>query len=98
MEDEEYFNFMLPPSMWSKKPYQSRFKMTIAYAAERYPLATPILSTREVRRQTTGITADSAYQRGSRVKTPQMEAYHDWLISRIGRKDEDTDNPPHEPT
>lgn len=89
MENEEYFNFMLPPSMWSKKPYQSRFRMTLAYAAEHHPLATPILSTREVRSPTGSITADSAYQRSSGTKTAQVQAHHDWLVSRIGSKGED---------
>lgn len=84
--DTAHYYFMMPPSAWSKKPYQSRHRMTIAYAAEHHPLATPILSTREVRSQTTGNTADSAYQRGSSVTTPEMEAHHQWLISRIGRK------------
>ena len=48
-KEEEYFTFMMPPSIWSKKPSPSRFKMTIEYAAERYPGSTPILSSREVR-------------------------------------------------
>jgi hypothetical protein len=78
---------MMPPSIWSKKPHQSTFKMTIADAAVRHPNATPILSTREVRNPLSAITADSAYQRGSRVLTPQDKAYHDWIVSRIGWKD-----------
>jgi hypothetical protein len=49
MRKVEFFNFMLPPSAWSKKPYPSRFKMTIEDAAKRHPGAPPILSTRQVR-------------------------------------------------
>ncbi len=49
MKEVEFFNFMLPPSAWSKKPYPSRFKMDLEYAAKNYPGATPILGTREVR-------------------------------------------------
>lgn len=50
MPETEHFTFMLPPNAWSKKPYQSTFKMTREEAAQRYPGAEPILSSREVRR------------------------------------------------
>lgn len=50
MKDVEYFYFMLPPSIWKKKPHRSSFKMDAEYAAKAYPGATPILDTREVRR------------------------------------------------
>lgn len=98
MSDDAYYNFMMPPSIWNKKPCPSRFKMKIAYAAECYPGATPILETREVRSPVGTATADSPYQRGSRVLKPEDEAYHAWLISRIGAPGEGTDNPPHEPS
>lgn len=89
--DDANYNFMMPPSIWSKKPYKSRHKMTIAYAAEHHPGATPILSTREVRAPSTPITAESAYCRLTRPRTPEEEAYHWWLISRIGAKSEKLD-------
>lgn len=49
MKDVEYFTFMMPPSIWRKKPHPSSFKMSIEEAAQRSPEATPIMSTREVR-------------------------------------------------
>lgn len=52
-EEIEHYTFILPPSPWSKKPYRSRWKMSIEYAAAKYPGATPIPETREVIR---GIT------------------------------------------
>lgn len=97
MEGKEYFAFMMPPSIWSKKPSPSRFKMTIEYAAEHYPGATPILSTREVRAPMSAITADAPYA-GRRAQTAAAQAYNEWLISRIGRKSEDSDNLPDEPS
>ncbi|BEP42282.1 hypothetical protein [Variovorax sp. V15] len=96
-EEEEFFFFMMPPSIWSKKPSPSRFKMTIEYAAERYPDATPILSSREVRAPLSTIPADAPYA-GRRQKTPAEEKYQEWLISRIGRRSEDEDNQPNEPS
>lgn len=50
MKDVEYFTFMLPPSIWKKKPHRSSFKMDAEYAAKVYPGSTPILDTREIRR------------------------------------------------
>ncbi|WP_418131531.1 hypothetical protein [Variovorax sp. 278MFTsu5.1] len=49
MKDVEYFYFMLPPSIWKKKPHRSSFKMDAEHAAKAYPGATPILDTREIR-------------------------------------------------
>ncbi len=49
MKQVEYFSFTLPPNIWSKKPYPSRFKMSVEEAAKRYPGALPILGSREVR-------------------------------------------------
>ena len=49
MPDTEYYFFTLPPDAWRKKPGPSTFKMTREEAAERYPGAEPILSSREVR-------------------------------------------------
>jgi hypothetical protein len=87
--DTEYFFFTLPPNNWRKKPGPSTFKMTIADAAKRHPGATPILSSREVRTTGSGdSTADSPYCRLLRPKTPEEEAHHQWLISRIGAKGE----------
>lgn len=48
MKAVEFYTFMLPPSPWSKKPYPSRWKMTIEQAAARHPGATPILASKEV--------------------------------------------------
>jgi hypothetical protein len=93
MDDEGYYFFMMPPSMWSKKPHRSRHRMTIAHAAKYYPGATPILSTREVRTN----LGDTSQIAMSHNKTPEMEAYHAWLVSRIGAKSEAIDNPPDEP-
>jgi hypothetical protein len=84
--DDAYYYFVMPPSIWSKKPYTSRHRMTIAYAAEHHPDAKPILESAEVRSSVGDITADSPYQRSSTVKTPAAEAHHAWLISRIGRR------------
>jgi hypothetical protein len=84
MPDDEYFFFTLPPNNWRKKPGPSTFKMTIEDAAKRYPGAEPILSSREVRLGGDPITADSPYCKRLRPKTPEEEAYHLWLISRIG--------------
>lgn len=49
MKEVEFFNFMLPPDAWRKKPSPSRWKMTLEDAARKHPGATPILSSREVR-------------------------------------------------
>lgn len=49
MKEVEYFTFMVPPTIWRKKPYPSSFKLTVNEAAKRHPGATPILNTREVR-------------------------------------------------
>lgn len=87
MKEVEYFAFLLPPSIWSKKPYASTWKMTIEDAARRYPGLEPILSSREVRLEgNSDITADSPYSRRSRRKTPEEEALQAWLTSRIGEK------------
>jgi hypothetical protein len=62
MKEVEYFNFMLPPNNWRKKPGPSTFKMTIEDAARRYPGAQPILSSREVRRGSESlIPSDAPY-------------------------------------
>lgn len=45
----EYFFFMLPPDAWRKRPSPSTWRMTREEAAKRYPGATPILESREVR-------------------------------------------------
>ena len=47
----EYFTFTLPPDAWRKKPQPSTIKLTRSEAAKRYPGATPILASREVRLQ-----------------------------------------------
>ena len=49
MKSTEFFTFILPPSVWSKRPYRSTWKMTMADAAKRYPGAEPDLLSREVR-------------------------------------------------
>lgn len=49
MRKVEFFNFLLPPDAWRKKPSPSRWKMTMQDAAKKHPGATPILSSREVR-------------------------------------------------
>ena len=64
MKEVEVFDFMMPPSIWRKKPHRSSFKMTLEDAAERYPEATPIMSSREVRKiGGEPITADAPYAR-----------------------------------
>ena len=98
MDDDAHYNFMMPPSIWSKKPSPSRHKMTIAYAAEHHPGATPILSTREDRMPSTPIRADSPYCRRTRPVTPEEEAYRWWLISRIGAPSERIDDGPEPDT
>lgn len=50
MREVEYFTFMLPPDIWRKKGGPSSYKMSIEEAAQRYPGAQPILSSREVKR------------------------------------------------
>ena len=50
MKEVEYFTFMLPPDIWRKTPRPSSFKLTIEEAAKRHPGATPIPTSREVRR------------------------------------------------
>ncbi len=49
MKQVEFFLWMLPPDPWRKKPSPSRWKMSREDAAAKYPGATPILSSREVR-------------------------------------------------
>lgn len=89
MEEIERFYFTLPPDIWRKKGGRSSYKMTREQAAERYPGAEPILTSREVIRLSGDqITADAPYCRSSRPKTPEEEAHHLWLISRIGAKGE----------
>lgn len=48
MKEVEYFNWMLPPDAWKKKPHPSTWKMTREDAAAR-GLTEPVLSSREVR-------------------------------------------------
>lgn len=45
----EFYNWLLPPDAWNKKPRLSRWKMSRQEAEKRYPGAEPDLSTREVR-------------------------------------------------
>ncbi|MDM0041893.1 hypothetical protein QTI05_22825 [Variovorax sp. J22R193] len=61
----EYFAWMLPPDAWRKKPQRSPFKMTAEEAQARYPGATPIPETREVRDVGDGkpFAAGQPYQR-----------------------------------
>lgn len=49
MPDIELYFWMLPADPWRKKPSRSACLMTREEAAERYPGATPILESREVR-------------------------------------------------
>lgn len=92
MDDHAQYNFMMPPSIWSKKPSKSRYKMTIAYAAKHHPEATPILSTREVYSKLGSIASPV------RPKTPREEAHHEWLISRIGAKSDPIEDAPEPDT
>lgn len=66
----EHFNFMLPPNAWKKRPYKSTFQMTIEEAAQRYPGAEPILSTRTVREGVGEVFAgsDAKYGQGWQPK------------------------------
>jgi hypothetical protein len=92
MKEVEYFAFMLPPDIWRKKGGPSTWKMTIEDAAERYPGAQPIMSTREVRFSgESQITADSPYQRRA-SRTPEEEAYAARLVSGIGAKSRQLDD------
>lgn len=49
MKQVEFFNWVLPPDNWNKRPHLSRWKMSRAEAERRYPGATPDERTREVR-------------------------------------------------
>ena len=49
MKSVEYYLWMLPPDPWRRKPSPSTYKMDRETAEKRYPGATPILSSREVR-------------------------------------------------
>lgn len=49
MKQVEFYTWMLPPDAWRKKPSPSSYKMSRETAESRYPGATPILSTLEVR-------------------------------------------------
>lgn len=98
MEEVEYFNFLVPPTIWCKRPHPSSHKMTIEEAAERYPGAPPILSSREVRMYGgEPIRADAPYSRASRHKTPGEEQLSAWLVSRIGERSEEIQPGPDAP-
>lgn len=49
MKDVEVFTWLLPPDIWRKRPHPSTYKMDRETAEDRYPGATPIMITREVR-------------------------------------------------
>ena len=49
MKQVEFFNWLLPPDAWNKKPRLSSWKMSAEEAQARYPGATPDLTSREVR-------------------------------------------------
>lgn len=49
MKEVEVFQWMLPPDIWRKRPHPSTYKMDRATAEARYPGASPIQVTREVR-------------------------------------------------
>lgn len=49
MKQVEFYNWVLPPDAWNKKPHLSRWKMSREEAEKRYPGATPDERTREVR-------------------------------------------------
>ena len=70
MPQTEHYHFILPPSAWKKKPHRSTFQMTIKEAAERYPGAQPILSTRTVREGGVEVFAgsDAKYGQGWQPK------------------------------
>ena len=90
MKEVEYFSFMMPPTIWCKRPHPSSFKMTIEEAAERYPGVPPIPSSRESRwGGGEPIPADAPYQRRSRSKPPAEEQLQAWLVSRIGEQSEE---------
>lgn len=89
MGEVEFFTFMMPPSIWCKKPHPSSYKMTLEDAAIRHPDAKPILSSREVRLAGGGVTtADAPYQRRAHPKSAGEERLSTWLVSRIGEKGE----------
>jgi hypothetical protein len=98
-KEVEYFEFMMPPSIWRKKPHPSGWKMTREDAARRYPGAEPILSTREVRRlpETDAEMMANTIQHQGRAKTEGEERLSAWLVSRIGEKSEQIQAAPNEP-
>ncbi|MDR7094164.1 hypothetical protein [Hydrogenophaga laconesensis] len=80
MKEVEYFYWMLPPDEWSKKPRQSRWKMSREDAAKR-GLAEPVLSSREIR---------------LKGETPEEEAEHQRKMhtdSWLKVKDDSGDKP-----
>ncbi|MDQ0571467.1 hypothetical protein QFZ42_003301 [Variovorax paradoxus] len=50
MKQVEFFTWNLPPDIWRKKGGPSSYKMSREDAEKKHPGATPILSSREVRR------------------------------------------------
>ncbi|PLC06421.1 hypothetical protein CY658_05145 [Variovorax sp. RO1] len=93
MKEVEYFTFMMPPSIWKKKPHPSSVKMTVEHAAESHPGAVPILSSREVRRvlETTEEMFRHTIPHKGRARTPEEETYSARLVSGIGAKSEQLD-------
>lgn len=93
MKNVEYFTFMLPPDIWRKRPHPSSYKLSIEMAATRYPGATPILSSREVRTlpETREEMERHQIQHKGRAKTPGEERLQDWITARIGMKSEKLD-------
>ncbi len=49
MKKVDFYTWMLPPDPWRRKPSPSTYKMDRETAEKRYPGATPILTTLEVR-------------------------------------------------
>lgn len=93
MKEVEHFTFMMPPSIWKKKPHPSSFKMTMEHAAKSHPGAVPILSSREVRRlpETPEEMMRLTIPHKGRPRTPEEEAYSARLVSGIGAKSRQLD-------
>lgn len=66
MKEVEYFNWMLPPDVWNKKPHKTRWKMTIEEATAR-GLTERVESSREVRMK--GETPEEEEERLRRMHT-----------------------------
>jgi hypothetical protein len=87
MKDVEYFTFIVPPDIWRKKASPYPHKMSMEDAERRFPGATPILSSREVRR----LPATEAEIRAEVMKCPQGYSGINKTEVEIGRRIQEHD-------